>query len=132
MEFIRNDETRNLNALLKALKKSDAAEINRLRRLTGVNDDYETIKATVRFVEIGAVMTYADAKNIHAGEVEMETETQKARASEKTWLDLIEREKDMAFRSGAGASDLASARRDLEQSEADLKSAQDYRSIWKD
>lgn len=134
MEFIRTEETRNLNALMKALKKGNKAEIEKYRRLTGVKDDYETIKATVRFVEAGFVATYAEAAKLHDGEVAMEKETSQTLGAVRSWQEFLENDKRRTAERSRGADmfDLVDAKRDFEASEDQLKGAKDYRSIWKD
>ena len=134
MEFIRTEETRNLNALMKALKKGNKAEIEKYRKLTGVKDDYETIRATVRFVEAGFVATYAEAVKLRDGEAAMEKETSQTLDAVRSWQEFLENDKRRTAERnrGADAFDLTDAERNLGKSQEDLKSAKDYRSIWND
>ena len=133
MDFIRTEETINLNALLKALKSGNTAEVEKYRRLTGVRDDYETIKATVRFVEAGFVPTYADAQKLRAVEAEQEKEIEKKLESAE-WYKR-HRERNMNFLASAteGKSpwDLSDVERELARSEQNLRDAEEYRRLHK-
>ena len=117
---------------MKALKKSNKAEIERYRKLTGVKDDYETIKATVRFVEAGFVATYAEAAKIHDGEAAMAKETSQTLSAIRSWQEFLENDRRRTYGRGADTFDLADAEKNFGKSQEDLQSAKDYRSIWKD
>ena len=132
MDFIRNEETRNVNALLRALKSGDSGEISKYRALTGIKEDYETVSATVRYVQLGMAATYADAAKIYASELAIKKETESAKGKAQWRREFIEKEKDMATRGGANPWDLSDAQRELRKSEEELSAAKDYRSIWRD
>lgn len=133
MDFIRTEETINLNALLKALKSGNDAEIEKYRKLTGVGDDYETIKATVRFVEAGFVPTYADARKLRAAEAEQEKEIEKKLESAEWYKRHRERNMDMLANATVGRAswDLTDAERELARSEQNLRDAEEYRRLHK-
>ena len=129
MDFIRNEETMNLNALLRALRRGDNEGIEKYRRITGVKDDYETIKATLRFVEAAFVPTYADAVKLREMELKEEKEISKNLESAKWFSEHRERNMDILARATEGKSpwDLTGIERELAQSEQNLRDAEEYR-----
>ena len=62
MALYLNEQLEDLYLLTKALQKKDVETEKKLRQKTGVNDDMETLIATLRFMQIGMAPTYEFAK----------------------------------------------------------------------
>ena len=67
-----NNELQQLYLLQKALQKKDTAQAEQLRRQTGVNDDYDTLTAIIRFMQIGMAQSYNQACQIYHEQLKLE------------------------------------------------------------
>ncbi len=124
-----NDELQNLYLLMKALKRNDNAAVSELRSKTGVQDDLETLVATLRFMQIGIVPTYAMAKMLYDQEKEIILKTEQNRnAARFTYEHMETMRKINAQQSWAKESQRAALNDQLSESRKDLKDAQTYHS----
>ena len=126
-----NEELENLYLLMKALKRGDKAQIAQLRQKTGVQDDFETLTATLRFMQIGMAPTYEFAKAMYAQEQDLIIKARQNRNTARLIYEHIEGEHQRsAQRAWAKESTRASLDERLDESRQDLKDAQTYHDIY--
>lgn len=122
-----NEQLQDLYLLLKALQKNDEITVKNLRKKTGVDDDYETLMATFRFMQIGMAPTYEIAKEIYKQEQEIILKTKQNRESVKLTYEFIDRDINSFARREWVKQDARNALDErLKESEQDLKDAQTY------
>ena len=137
----RNEKfCKNIRDLQIALKKGDKAQINRLRSVTGVRDDLQTLTAKVRFLEIGMVDTYEESVQLYQREQSLKRQIKDADArlrKEDDKIDEMVRSEMLAYRLGeydgpGGRREFEQAKRALGESEDRKEQAKKERDYWRD
>ena len=129
MALYLNEQLEDLYLLTKALQKKDVETEKKLRQKTGVNDDMETLIATLRFMQIGMAPTYEFAKAMYAQEQEIILKTNQNRNSAKHTYDFIETDiNSYARREWKNQEIRANLDARLKESQRDLEDAKDYHS----
>lgn len=131
---------KNIRDLQIALKKGDKAQINRLRSVTGVRDDLQTLTAKVRFLEIGMVDTYEESVNLYQREQSLKRQIKEADArlrKEDDKINEMVRSEMLAYRLGeydgpGGRREFEQAKRALAESKERKDQAKKERDYWRD
>ena len=137
----RNEKfCKNIRDLQIALKKGDKAQINRLRSVTGVTDDLQTLTAKVRFLEIGMVDTYEESVKLYQREQALKRKIKEADErlrKENDKIDEMVRSEMLSYRLGeydapGGRREFDRSKRALDESEDRKEQAKKERDYWRD
>ena len=82
-----NEQLHNAIMLLHALRKNDTSDVNKYRKLTGIQDkDYKKLAAILRFWQIGMANSYEEALTLYKEDIKRTKQLDKA--GEDFYLDM--------------------------------------------
>ncbi|MBQ8567044.1 MAG: hypothetical protein IJ445_05620 [Clostridia bacterium] len=82
-----NEQLHNAIMLLHALRKNDTSDVNKYRKLTGIQEkDYKKLAAILRFWQIGMANSYEEALALYKEDIKRTKQLDKA--GEDFYLDM--------------------------------------------
>ena len=129
MYYFNVEEIDNLLCLQDAYKNNDKQAISKYKKITGVRDNYETLIAKLRFMQIGIARSYKEAEQIYFEEEEIIKEINRIQRSIQTsqnFVDFVSRNERREREEYQRASDR------LEDSREELETAQKRYKTWED